>query len=92
MSVQPIKALLEEQTWLNETQRTTLEVLLVDRENKMADQFRMAGMQFGMFPQIIAEVFAEVGIGSPIDETERTFIRAQFIALMEELQRQQGGI
>ena len=64
---------------------------LVERENVMADMFRMAGMQFGLYPQIVAEVFAEVGIGTPVDETQRLMIRAQFTALMEELQRQHGG-
>lgn len=63
---------------------------LVEREDLMADMLRMAGMQFGVYPQIVAEVFAEVGIGSPVDGGQRQLIRHQFVQLMEELQRQQG--
>jgi hypothetical protein len=63
---------------------------LIDREDIMADMFRMAGIQFGLYPQIMAEVFAEVGIGSPISPEQRQMVRGQFLALMEEFQRQQG--
>jgi hypothetical protein len=76
---------------LSEEQVRHLTSSLVDRENIMADMFRMAGMQFGLYPQIVAEVFAEVGIGTPVTEHERRFIREQFNLLMAELQRQQGG-
>jgi hypothetical protein len=62
---------------------------LVERENTMADMFRMAGIQFGLYPQIMAEVFAEVGIGSPISPEQRQMVRTQFIALMQEFERQQ---
>lgn len=67
--------------------------LLVAREQAMAELLRMAGMQFGMYPQIVAEVLAEVEMGEPLDPPERAFIKAQFQALMEELTRQQheGG-
>lgn len=76
---------------LSSEQKQTLVDALIQRENTMADMFRMAGMQFGLYPQIVAEVFAEVGIGTPVDESARTFIRQQYVALMEELQRQHGG-
>lgn len=75
---------------LTEAQRQNLARLLIEREDSIADMFRMAGMQFGLYPQIVAEVFAEVGFGTPIDETQRLMIRQQFTALMEELQRQHG--
>lgn len=68
-----------------------LTAALVAREDQMADTLRMAGAQFGLYPEIVAEVFAEVGVGTPVDETQRAFIRAQFNSLMEELQRQHGG-
>lgn len=76
---------------LTEEQVAHLTGALVERENVMADMLRLAGMQFGLFPQIVAEVFAEVGIGSPVDEEARRLIHEQFTALMEELQRQHGG-
>jgi hypothetical protein len=64
---------------------------LVDREDRIVEQLHMAGMQFGLYPQIIAEVLATVGLGTPPSVEGRALIRQQFIALMEELQRQQGG-
>lgn len=63
---------------------------LVQREEAMADMLRMAGVQFGLYPQIVAEVLAQVEMGVPIEVQQREFIRAQFVALMEELQRQHG--
>lgn len=71
-------------------QRQNLTQVLIEREDHMADMFRLAGMQFGLYPWIVAEVFAEVGIGTPVDDTQREMIRAQFVAGMEELQRQFG--
>ena len=69
---------------------------LTAREDAMRDQLHMAGMQFGLFPQIVAEVLAEVGLGTPPTEEERAMIRAAFVALMEEIERQQqqgpGGV
>jgi hypothetical protein len=76
---------------LSEEQVAHLTSALVERENVMADMLRMAGMQFGVYPQIVAEVFAEIGIGTPVAEEARALIRQQFNALMEELQRQYGG-
>jgi len=63
---------------------------LVGREQAMSDMFRLAGAQFGLYPQIVAEVLAEAQMGEPIEAAQREMIRAQFVALMEELQRQHG--
>jgi len=75
---------------LTAEQRQPLVAALVAREESMADMMRMAGLQFGLFPQIVSEVFAEIGFGEPISEQQRTMIRQQFNTLMEELQRQHG--
>lgn len=91
MSLPTINDVVSHVEGLSEEQVTHLTSALIERENVMADMLRMAGMQFGLYPQIVAEVFAEVGVGSPVDETQRTMIRQQFTALMEELQRQHGG-
>jgi hypothetical protein len=71
-------------------QRQPIVAALVAREESMADMMRMAGLQFGLYPQIVSEVFAEIGVGEPISEQQRTMIRSQFTALMEDLQRQHG--
>lgn len=75
---------------LSEEQVADLTSNLVERENLMADMFRLAGIQFGLYPWIMAEVFADVGIGTPPDETTRAMIRTQFVHGMEELRRQMG--
>jgi hypothetical protein len=64
---------------------------LVAREDAIADSLRVAGAQFGLYPEIVAEVLAEVGLGSPVSEEERALIRANFVNLMERLRREQQG-
>lgn len=64
---------------------------LVAREQAMADVLRQAGMQFGMYPQIVAEVLAEVEMGEPISPEQRAMIRGQFNALMEQIAAAQRG-
>lgn len=74
--------------------RNDLVVRLRAREDAMADVLRLAGVQFGLFSEIVAEVLAQVGLGSPIDDVQREFVRAQFVALMERLREeyeQRGG-
>lgn len=68
-----------------EAERAVLVASLVERENQVADALRSAGMQFGLYPEIVAEVLAEVGVGTPLSADERLYIRGQFIALMERL-------
>ena len=69
----------------------TLIDALVGREEAMAVSLRLAGVQFGMYPQIVAEVLAEVGMGVPMSEQERLLIRQQFQALMEQIVAAQRG-
>lgn len=64
---------------------------LMQREEAMADVLRQAGMQFGLFPQIVAEVLAQVEMGEPITSTQREMIHAQFHALMEQIAMAQRG-
>jgi hypothetical protein len=64
---------------------------LVQREEAMAGVLRTAGMQFGLFPQIVAEVLAEVEMGEPISPEQRQMIRAQFNALMSQIAAAQRG-
>jgi hypothetical protein len=65
-----------------------LRARLYAREDNMADLFRLAGVQFGLFPQIVAEVLAEAGLGTPIDDAERLHIRRNFAVLMERLREE----
>jgi hypothetical protein len=67
---------------------------LVEREEAIADQLRLAGAQFGLYPEIVAEVLAQVGFGAPITPEQRQLIHDQFVNLMNTLQeqyRQQRG-
>lgn len=61
------------------------------REDNMADQLRMAGAQFGLFGEIVAEVVAQLGLGTPPSPEERQVIRHNFTSLMERLAEEQGN-
>jgi len=74
--------------------RPALESALLAREDEMADELRMAGMNLGAMPELVAEAIAEIGIGTPPAPEMRELIHQQFHARMEWLQeqfRQQGG-
>lgn len=73
-----------------DTALVNLRERLLAREDNMADVLRLAGAQFLMFPEIVAEVLAEVGLGTPIDDDQRMFIRRQFAARMEWWREQFG--
>lgn len=62
-----------------------LHASLLNREEAKCDLLRLAGAQFGLYPQIVAQVLAEVGLGFPIPDEQRALIRQQFVALMEQL-------
>lgn len=64
---------------------------LVEREEAMADILRQAGMNFGLFPQIVAEVLAQIEMGHLAPEAERAMIRNQFNDLMEQVARAHRG-
>lgn len=68
-----------------------LVLALTIREEEIADLLRLAGAQFNLFPEIIAEMFAQVGLGRPITEEQRVMIHAQFHALMARLAAEFGG-
>jgi len=61
---------------------------LIERENQMADHLRLAGMQFGLYPEIVAEVLSQIGLGTPLSDSERAMIHANFTALMERIHRE----
>lgn len=60
---------------------------LEERENDMADVLRSAGMQFGLFPEIVAEVLATLEMGSPMSTEQRAMIHSNFHIRMERLNR-----
>jgi len=64
---------------------------LTDREDALADVMRVAGQNFGLYPQIVAEVLADLEFGHPLPQAEREMIHHQFDLLMDELRRQQMG-
>lgn len=90
MTLPPIREVVSHVEGLTEEQINHLTGALIAREDTMADAFRLAGMQFGLYPWIVAEVFADVGIGTPPSEQERQMIHQSFVAGMEELRRQFG--
>lgn len=61
------------------------------REDTIRDGLFLAGSRFGLFPQIVAEVLAEVGLGTPYTEAERAMIRQNFTGLMDQIAAAQRG-
>jgi hypothetical protein len=76
---------------LPDTDARALTQALVDREQAMVDVLHQAGMQFGLFPQIVAEVLAQVEMGEPIPTEQRALIHSQFHVLMEQIAMAQRG-
>ena len=72
-------------------QKVSLIAALIEREQAMKDTLHQAGMQFGLFPQIVAEVLAQIEIGEPIPTEERAMIHSQFHVLMEQIAMAQRG-
>lgn len=68
-----------------------VEQALLAREDHVVDVLHSAGMQFGLFPQIVAEVLAEVGLGHPRSAAERQMLRDQYRNLMLAIERAQRG-
>lgn len=75
---------------LPEPEKRQLIAQLIAREEAICDVLRLAGAQFGLFPQIVAEVLAEVGMGEPISAEQREMVRANFSTLMEHLREEHG--
>lgn len=71
--------------------REQIQAALVSREDDVADFLRMAGRQFGLYPQIVAEVLAETGIGSAPTPEVREMIHRQFHELMAQVAAAQRG-
>jgi hypothetical protein len=67
-----------------------LKALLLAREDNMADHLRLAGAQFGLFPELVAAVIADLGLGTLPTDEERIIIRNNFIAKMRELSEGQS--
>jgi len=58
---------------------------LQEREDNMRDRLGAAGMQFGLYPFIVAAVLVEVGLGTPPSDEERVLIARNFTEGMAAL-------
>lgn len=74
---------------IGERVASEMRVDLLAHEDEMADGLRSIGLQFGLHAQIVAEAICTVELGTPPNEEERAFIRANFLTLMRNL-RQSG--
>lgn len=61
---------------------------LQEREDAMADALRLAGVQFGLMPEIVAKVLMDVGVGTPPTPEMREYVNQQFAAFMERLRNE----
>lgn len=67
-----------------EGERQVIVNALVAREDDVADYLRLTAVQYGLYPEIVAESIAASGLGSPPSEEERTLIRTNWVGLMEK--------
>lgn len=66
--------------------RTALVGELTGRDEALADVLRLAANQFGLYPEIVEEMFCQTGLGGPYDSEQRERARTAYRALMERLQ------
>jgi hypothetical protein len=64
---------------------------LVERDEAMADALRVAADQYGTFPQIVAKVLMDLGLGDPEPSDEyTTHVNTQFQELLRHLREEHG--
>lgn len=81
---------IEEIVGQNHDAPDALIAALTDREDKIADNIRMAAIQFGAMPQFTAKVLMDLGLGSPVSEEQRALIDAQFLDTINQMREQVG--
>src|SRR5262245_57311002 len=64
---------------------------LVAREEAIVGLLHLAAMQFGMYPQIVAKVILDVGLGAPKSEPEKQMIEGAFVHLMQQIEAAHRG-
>lgn len=64
---------------------------LYAREDELADRLRVIATHLGTYPEFVAFVLAEQGLGTPADETTMEFLHAGFHRRMAWLQEQFRG-
>lgn len=71
--------------------RSALIRALQEREDAMADNIRLAGVQFGAYPELTAKVLMDIGLGTPPSPEAQEHINTQFAGRLEWLQQQFGN-
>jgi hypothetical protein len=67
---------------------------LQEREDQMREDLSLIAARLGTFPELVAEAFVEVGLGTPPTPEVREMLHRQFHERLEWLQeqyRQHGG-
>lgn len=84
-----IQSVLDSRSDLTDEQKSTIHSALIEREDQMADLLRTGAVQFGLYPQIVAAVLTDIGVGTEPSDEEKALIRANYVTLMQQLQAQQ---
>lgn len=58
---------------------------LLAREDNVATVLSLAGQQFALYPEIVAEVLAMAGLGTPPDAATRALIHSNYHAAVQKL-------
>lgn len=73
---------------INEESKTLdlnkLEEMILAQEDGIADYFRLAAVQYGLFAAIVDEVLADSGLGTPLSKEDREAVHTRWHACIDE--------
>ena len=72
------------------TSRESTIKALKEREEAIADFLRLAGMTFGLYPEVVAEVLAQSGLGLELTAEQREYVHSNYINLINRLAEENG--
>jgi hypothetical protein len=73
---------------IGDTVAEQLIAYLINREDLIADVLRVAGSQLGTFPEFVAKVLADAGLGTPVSPEQQEYLNQQFSNRLAWLQEQ----
>jgi hypothetical protein len=73
---------------ISNEQQTALYRALIEREDTILDQLRVAAAQMGLQPGITAHTLCHCGLGTPLTAEHHNALVAQASAEIEEINRQ----
>lgn len=70
---------------LPDAAKASLRELLVAREENIKTLLSLAGQQFALYPEVVAEVLAQCNLGEPLDTATRALIHSRYHEAVNKL-------